>query len=227
MKKAKEEDKILVSDIEVYSGSANKALRKIIAYLESDPVQVVSLLYASSILRGKEYEEMKEAMKSFDLVLFGDEVALEVAGIRDGKTQREVRDRTLLKMLFHLFHKRGARIYILAESERDAREFREYFLRKYKGVRIVGLAKVLEGEKEYDKLLNDINGNQADCVISLLSSPFQERFIMEVKKRLDLRVFLGGGREILKLSKDNPKFNKIARIFMRYILKKEMETEEL
>lgn len=217
---------ILISEVEVSVEVAKQALRKMVSYLDSEPISLVSFLYASSILKIKEYHRMKEALQNFDLVLIGDELVLEATDGSMEAQKREIKEQQILKMFLRILHKRRAKVYLLAESEAEARQMHTYCSERYGGIQIVGLAKVSEADGEHDKIINHINGAQADCVISMLDSPFQETFMAENKNRLDLRVFLGGGREILKISKEKVKFSKIRQIFLGYILKKELKKEE-
>ena len=63
---------------------------------------------------------------------------------------------------------------------------------KFRGMMIVGSGAFPE-ECSDEMVVNEVNGLEADCILSVLPSPFQERFITANKALLNVRVWLGGG----------------------------------
>ena len=68
--------------------------------------------------------------------------------------------------------------------------FEEY----YRGTQIVGMAKVSAKNRADDMLINAINGEEVDCVLSALSSPLQEELISKNRNVMNARVWLGLGK---------------------------------
>ena len=77
---------------------------------------------------------------------------------------------------------------------------------EYRGITIVGAAKVAPGTEADDMLVNAINGGEADCVIAILTPPVQEQFIARKSGKGKVMTFLDRmlfRREIEKNKKES------------------------
>ncbi len=80
-----------------------------------------------------------------------------------------------------------------------------------------------ETENADDMLVNDINGSEVDCVLSALSAPLQEEFIVKNKGVLNARVWLGLGRGTLPMKGQSTGRGRLTRFVEKHIFKKEIE----
>ena len=134
--------KINVLDIEIDNCTAKEAMKKAVEYLASEPVNTIDLLTVDALMRQEEAAERRKIFDQLDLVLAGDGMILEAAGIESRKYLQETENQVFLRMFLRYLHKNHRRIYLLVESEEDGQELYDYLERAYGGIEIVGMAKV-------------------------------------------------------------------------------------
>ena len=215
-------EKINVLDIEIDELTAKEAMRESMEYISSEPVSVIELVTVDGLMQISEVQNLKESLNQFDLVLAGDKTILEAAEITERKFLQETENKTFLKMFMRYLHKNHKRVYLLVETEEEGERLYNYMERRYSGIQIVGLAKVAAENSADDMLVNAINGGEVDCAFSLLSAPLQEEFIVRNKGVLNIRVWLGVGKDILPIEHIKTR-GKVTKFIMNRIFKKEIE----
>lgn len=213
---------INILDIEIQPCFAKEALKKTIAYMETDPVSVIRMVTATELMNVNEDVRCKEILRGSDMILSGDRLVLEAASVRERRILKETEEKTFLKMFFRYLHKKQARVCVLAQTPKEAEDFCRYLQRRYGGIQRMDDVGVTEEAGADDRLVNAINGWEADCVLSLLPSPVQERVLSANRDRLDVRIWLGAGeslRSIARKSKPGP----VGRFIIKHIFKKELE----
>ena len=216
-------NKIDILGINIDNCTAKEAMKKSMDYLESEVVNVIEMVTVDGLMQMDAKPEIKEAVSGFDLVLAKDKAILEAAQIKDRKFLQETEGHVFLKMFMRYLHKHHKRVYLLVESEEEGTRFFDFLQYHYGGIQIVGLAKISAQDRADDMLVNDINGGEADCVFSALSSPLQEDFIIRNRTLLDIRLWLGLGNSAISVKKDRIGSGKITKVIMRFLFKKEIE----
>lgn len=217
------DDRMNVLDIGIDHCSAKEALKRTIQYLESAPVNTVELVSVEGFMQMGDLPEIKEQVRTFDLVMAGDTMVLEAAGSREKKLFQETEDRIYLKMVLQYLHKQHKRLYILVESEEEGREFYSFLQKYYRGAQIAGMAKISAQNRADDMLVNDMNAGEIDCIIAALSSPLQEEFICSNRNRINACLWLGIGKGAMPGQKSGALSEKIGLFLAKYIFRKEIE----
>ena len=215
--------KINVLDIAIDNCTAKEAMRETLSYMESDLVNVIELVTIDGLMELGTKAELKDEVGTFDLVLAGDKTILEAAQITENKCLRETEDKTFLKMFLRYLARKHKRIYLLVESEEEGQKMFGHFERYYRGAQIVGMAKVSAKNRADDMLINAINGEEVDCVLSALSSPLQEDLISQNRNVMNARIWMGLGKTGVPVIEQGFGTGKIGHFFMKQIFKKEIE----
>lgn len=215
--------KMSVLDISIDNFTAKEAMQEALAYMESDLVSVIELVTIESLMELGTEAELKEEIENFDLILAGNKTILEAAEITDHKCLRETEDKTFLKMFLRYLARKHKRVYLLVESEEEGQKMFGHFEEYYRGTQIVGMAKVSAKNRADDMLINAINGEEVDCVLSALSSPLQEELISKNRNVMNARVWLGLGKDGIPVSAKGIGGGRIGQFFMKQIFKKEIE----
>lgn len=215
--------KINVLDIDIDNYTAKEAMQEAIAYMESDPVNVIDLVTVDGLMELEETPQLKDELGEFDIVLAGDRMILEAADVTESKCLQETENKTFLRMFLRYLSKNHKRVYLLVESEEEGQKFYSHFESYYKGAQIVGMAKVSAQNRADDMLMNAINGEEADCIVSALSSPLQEDLAAKNKGLVNARVWLGMGKGYVPADRRSLIPGKFSRFVTRQIFKKEIE----
>lgn len=220
------ENKIEVLNIRVDLCTAKEAMRKATEYLNTDLMNVIEFVTPDSIIALDESDELKSQMDQFELVIAGDKSLLEAMGVRNEELAEEIEERLFLRMFFYYLHKNYKRVYLLVEEEKEAENIYEHFSKLYGGIEIVGIAKVAAENRADMMLVNAINGSEVDCVISTLSTPLQEDFLVKTKQFMNVRLWLGLGKKVMDFEERETAKRKLAKYLMKKILKKEIEKQK-
>ncbi len=215
--------RINVLDIDIDNYTAKEAMKRFVDAMQSEPLSVIEMVTADSLMQMGDALELKGEVGSFDLVLAGDTTILQSADITERKCLKEIEERTFLKMLLRYINRNHKRVYLLVESEEEGQEFLRFLEYNCRGAQIGGMAKVSDMDRADDMVVNAINGADIDCVISVMSSPLQEDFVTKNKSILNAHVFLGLGREILPLGRTGIVQSRFAQYVIKKIFLKEME----
>lgn len=215
--------RINVLDIDINNYTAKEAMKRFVDAMQSEPLSVIEMVTADSLMQMGDAPELKGEVGSFDLVLAGDTTILQSADITERKCLKEIEERTFLKMLLRYINRNHKRVYLLVESEEEGQEFLRFLEYNCRGAQIGGMAKVSDMDRADDMVVNAINGADIDCVISAMSSPLQEDFVTKNRSILNAHVFLGLGREILPLGRTGIVQSRFAQYVIKKIFLKEME----
>lgn len=216
-------EKINILDIYIHDYTAKQAMKETMAYMRSEPVNVVEMVTVDTLMYAREEKELKENIEKIDLVLPGEKEILEAADITDRRHLQEVEAQTYLKMFLRYLHKNHCRIYLLVETEEEVQEFYDYLAASYAGIQVVGIAKVAPEDSADDMVVNAINGGEVDCVIAALSAPSQERFIVRNRNLLNARVWLGVGKAVQPVYKSRKGKRRFMQFITHRIFKREIE----
>lgn len=220
------EEKINILDINIDDYTAKQAMKRVIFFMQSEAVSVIEMVTVDMLVLAKEEAQLKESIEQSDMVLPGEKAILEAADITDSRQLQEVEGQTFVKMLLKYFHKNHCRVFLLVETEEDAQKMYAFFEASYRGVQIVGMARVAEENQADDMVINAINGAEVDCVLAALPSPVQEAFITRNRSVLNARIWFGAGKMLESLYKVKNKKNRFNQFLVRRIFKKEMEKQK-
>lgn len=216
-------NKVNVLDIQFDNDTAKEAMQQVMEYMQTEPLNVVEVINADVLVKSKDNETLKDNIAQSDLVLAGERSVLELAEITDRKKLQEAGTQLFVKMLLHFFHKNHSRVFLLADSAEDQLHFKQYFEENYNGIQIVGEEVVPNDRSADDMILNSINGAEVDCIISMISTPVQEKFVARNRILLNANMWLGLGTNThLPLVK---KKSPVKSFFVKRFLKREVEKD--
>lgn len=217
------DNRISVLDINIDKLTAKEAMKRFIEFLETEPVDVIELVTAESLMQMDEMPGLKAEADSFEMVLAGETTILESAGIQDKTALSETEKQVFLKMLFRYLHRNHKRVYLLVNTQGQGEALYDYLGRSYYNIQIGGMAKVAAEDRADDMIVNAVNGADVDCVISLMSSPLREDFILKNRSRLNVRVWLGLGRELPSRNQTGMGQGRFTQFLIKKLFQKEVE----
>lgn len=219
-------EKISVLDIYVDDCSPKEALKRVIGFQKEGPVSIVETVTASNLMLLSNQDHLKEDIREFDMILAGDPAILNTTTEFRKTSEHDVEQYTFLKLLLHYLHKNRKRLYLLVEDQEESREILGFLDRHYKGIFVAGMAKVVSKDRSDDMIVNAINGADADCVLSMLSTPLQEDFIINNKNLLNVNLWIGVGKSIFPYIKTLPMKERISKYIIRKIFQKMVKEEK-
>ena len=215
-------EKIQVLGLGIDNLTAKDAVKRVVSYMETEPVNVVEMVTMNTLGKFQQDETAKELFEHFDIALASDKGILEAAGVTDERRLKEVDELLFIKMVMRFLHKNSTRVFLLAEDVADLQKLKMYMEEDYSNVQVVGTATMEENAASDDMLLNLVNGAEAECILSALPSPVEEQFIFRNQALVNAKVWLGFGNLLDELKKEKTGFMKVKEFIIRQFLKKEM-----
>lgn len=206
--------------------SAKEAMVNAIRFLEDDPIDTIELMTMDMLMAGQDDTGWKEQVAALDLVIPEEAEILEAAGVQERNLLKEAGERTFLRMFMKYLQKNHGRVYLLAETEEELERVEDSVRRYNRGIRIVGHALLSAQSGREETVINDINGTETDCILSVLPSPYQEQFISENKALLNARVWFGCGPALGRSYDDLRIFRRIKHFFIKKTFWHRVEKEQ-
>ena len=215
-------EKIQVLGLEIDNLSAKEAVKLIVDYMGTEPVNVIEMVTMNTLGKFQQDEELSTLFQAFDLALASDKGILQAAGVTEERRLKEVEELLFIKMAMRYLHKNGVKVFLLSENAADLEKLEGYMKEDYANIQVVETATLEENAVSDDMLLNLVNGAEVDCILSTLSSPTEEQFVSRNKTLINARVWLGFGNLLGEMRKQKTAFQKVKEFALRQILKREM-----
>lgn len=184
--------------------TAKDTMKTAMQYLESETVHAVEIMTLELLMQEKEDEIWREQIQQMDLVLPGEKALFATTELSDRMILKDLENRTFLRMFFRYLKKNKKTIYLLAEGEEELEKMKN-FLKGYSHSLVIAGQAVLSPENGSEEtVINEINGVEPDCILSGLSSPYGEQFIVRSKALLNARLWIGGILSLARLAEKKP-----------------------
>lgn len=192
------EKKLNILEVEIDGITAKAAMKAAVGYMQSETLSTIEIVTMDMLIQGQENPEWRALTKEVDLLLPGDWEIFEVASIDDKTLLKDVTNHVFLSMFLRYLQRNKKQIFLLADTAEKMEELKQVLVDAVRGNLLIGGAGVLEPDGRVEELINEINGAEIDCIISVLPSPFQEEFIGKNSALLSARLWFGGGNAILQ-----------------------------
>lgn len=215
----------IVAGIKLNSYSTIENLTRIGNNLDNNVFTGIEEVYMRTLLLAKEEEDVRKAIEAMDVTIVAETEILEAVGENTILRKREIERREFFFQLMRILERNGYTVYILGESVKEVEETCQYIVDEFPRLKLIG-AKALEGSEESDEsVINDINMMAPDVIVSVISSPLQEKFFIEHKSMLSARIWYGAGSEKI-IGRKHTLGAKLLRKFREQKLKNIIERDE-
>lgn len=219
-------ENIHIFDVKIQGLTVKEAMRQVIEYLNTDVLNTVEIMTMDMLMQGQDNADWKEKAAQLDLVLPGEREILDAVKIQDRILIRDVENSVFLKMFLKYFQKNHKKVFLLAEDEEEAAVLAEEMGRYHRGIVITGSFILPREEGQIENVINEINGTETDCLVSVLSSPWQEEFIAAQRALLNVRLWLGCGDTLRQIYKEKRTGGKVRKFFLKKVFRYKVEKEK-
>ena len=165
------EEKINILDLDLDCVTAKDAMIQAIQFLESESLDAIEIISMNVLMEYQDNDQWRKLTAELGMLIPGEAEILKAA---------DISDRTKL-------------IYVLAQSEEEYLAAEDILRKRNHGLRFSGHSILDPQEAREENVINDINGTETDCILSVLHTPYQEEFISRNRALLNARVWLGCG----------------------------------
>ena len=187
------EEKINILDLDLDCITAKDAMIQAIQFLDSESLDVIEIISMNALMEYQDNDQWRNLTAEMGMLIPGEAEILKAADISDRTKLKEAEEGTFLKLFIKYLEKKRKNIYVLAQSEEEYLVTEEILRKRNRGIRISGHSVLDPQEAREENVINDINGTETDCILSVLHTPYQEEFVSRNRALLDVSVWLGCG----------------------------------
>ena len=148
-------------------------------YLSNDKLNTIGIVTMQMLMQASKEPTWKQYIEDLDLTVIGETEVLEAAGIDpETPSYEEVETNEFIARFFWGLIQKKSRIFVLGDTGEELQTLQKYLTETYPGIEIGGGAVVetLE-ESAFDSLVNEINSQTTDVIVSGLVKVFLLRFL--------------------------------------------------
>ena len=164
-------------------------------YLSNDKLNTIGIVTMQMLMQASKEPTWKQYIEDLDLTVIGETEVLEAAGIDpETPSYEEVETNEFIARFFWGLIQKKSRIFVLGDTEEELQTLQKYLTETYPGIEIGGGAVVetLE-ESAFDSLVNEINSQTTDVIVSGLAGTRQDRFVLENSSKISAKIWLSLG----------------------------------
>jgi len=203
--------KIEVMNIKLDNYPMREAMMLVETFLNNTVLNTIEEISRPMIVTAAGDAEVKECIEALDLAVPGDKEILAEAGVSTSIVERN-------NSFFYEFAKRVVRnnkkVFVLSEDEEGIARAKKFLAEGYGRMEVLGTC-ALSDYAEEAGVINEINILMPDVILSVLSSPMQEKFLLRHKGHLHAKVWYGMNNEGLIDHESGRARRKIRRIMRR------------
>ncbi|MCT4542488.1 MAG: WecB/TagA/CpsF family glycosyltransferase [Vallitalea sp.] len=185
--------KVDILGVNVDNDDMNKAVNKVIEYMDSDGKYKIYTPNPEFVMMSIEDEEFKGILNKGDLVI-PDGIGIVIASkILGKKIPERVAGYDLVQNVFKRIKKTNRTVYLLGASEGVAIKAADKMREIHKGLKIVGVHDGYFDENEEKNIMESINTLKPDLLLVGLGAPRQEKWIDNNIHKLNIKVAIGVG----------------------------------
>lgn len=186
-----QKNQVRLLDLTIEWKSPQEYLDQIDLFLDQNKMNTIALLTVPVLLEASESEEVQRVLQNADLLLPAEAEIFQLLKEGDGRMYAE----DALYLLFSRFTEQHSRVMILEDTKEDAEHVKKLFQERYPELNILGCAGTVDLEETAaDHLMNEINSQEIDLIISSLLGTAADAFMLQHKAKITPGIWINLGR---------------------------------
>lgn len=191
------DEKLNVLGVNLNYCNINQLTDILTEYLNDYCMNTISLIHIPTLIMALDDDKFKNYIEELDCAIPNDRAIMEAAGITNESILDDISERVPLQTIFKYLSDNQNTVYILGENEENTDKYYHTLSEKYNMINYIGKLAINSEQMDDDFIVNELNSASADVVISVLKTPFQEKFVSENKNKINAKLWLGLGEESL------------------------------
>lgn len=216
------ERKIEVLGVKIDNLKSEQAVRMYREYLNNDCLNLIEVVSKDMLIKAGKSEELKGWIEGLDMTILSDKEILEAAQIEDPVRLEEVQYNRLLELFIKEIIREHKSVFFLTETEEQMETFENYMKKYYHNLRVSGKYVVENCWGDEDKIVNEINMQTPDVVMSVLGTPLQEQFINTHKHKLNTKIWLGIGKNVKGVHEQYGRRGWLSKLIVKKVFQKKV-----
>ncbi len=197
--------KIRLLGMEIDNFTLREEMKKSKSFYDKQELNIIRTVSVKMLSMAAQNQIVRDGIAQADLIVVGDREILTEAGIYSAQRLREASEQEFMTEFLKESIHCGGSFFLVAQSQAELASFLKYLKIKYENMRIVGNYVLDACGKEYDMMINEINAAAPDIILSALSSPQEDAFLMQEKAKISARVWYSVGTDF-RVAQKKPSF---------------------
>lgn len=175
------------------------------------------------LLLAENDDVIREALRSVEHTVIAERGILEAVGADSYQRKHEIDHHDFFYEMMKRIERNHKSIFVVGQTMQKTQQMCERILQLYPKCNVIGAEALEECSGNLDALINEINGQTPDVIISVIPSPVQEHFLMENREKLSAGLWYGMGT----MEMEDPKSgftHVIRKMFRTYKLEKHLNS---
>ena len=179
-----------VLGVELQDYTVREAMRKTDSFLKDTKVSTIAYITARGLMAAEESQELKTFLSNIDLTVAADTDIIRAAGIENRNRTKEIENDEFMEEFLKKLVRGKRKVYLLTGTDEQLEALENCLMSYQENLKIVGRFSLDSLEKDEDWLINEMNGQAPDVVISNISSPQRESFFENNHMKMNARIWL-------------------------------------
>lgn len=179
-----------VLGVELQDYTVREAMRKTDVFLRDQKLSTIAYITTRGLMATEESPELRTFLSNLDLTVAADSDILHAAGIENRNRIKEIENDEFMEEFLKKLVRGRKSVYLLTGTKDQLVQLEECLKSYQHSLRIIGRFSLDELEKEEDWLINEMNSQMTEVVISNISSPQRESFFENNHMKMNAHIWL-------------------------------------
>ena len=174
-----------------------------------------------TLMQAETDEVIKDALQMAEHTVIAEAGILDAVGAGSYQRRHEIEHHDFFYELMKRIERNHKTLFVIGDSMERVEQMCERIMELYPKCEVIGAEAIEECSGNLDALINEINSQTPDVIISVIPSPLQEHFLVENREKLSAGLWYGMGTMELEAPKGGVA-NGIRKMFRAHKLEKHL-----
>ena len=210
-----------VAGIELDNYTVRETIMNVEKNMSDSGFHTIEEVNMDMLIQAESDEVIREALASVEHTVIAEREILEAVGADSYQRKHEIDHHDFFYEMMKRIERNHKTIFVVGEKAEHTQQMCNRIMELYAKCNVIGAEALEECSGNLDALINEINSQTPDVIISVIPSPMQEHFLMENREKLSAGLWYGMGT--MELEEPKRGFaNGIRKMFRTHKLEKHL-----
>ena len=210
-----------VAGIELDNYTVRETIMSVEKKMADSGFHTIEEVNMDMLLLAESDEVIREALASVEHTVIAEKGILEAVGADSYQRKHEIEHHDFFFEMMKRIERNRKTIFAVGQTMEQTQQMCDRIMELYPKCEVIGAEAIEECSGNIDALINEINSQTPDVIISVIPSPAQEHFLMENREKLSAGLWYGMGT--MELEEPKKGFaNGIRKMFRTHKLEKHL-----
>ena len=185
--------KIEVAGIQLDNYTVRESMMQVDKNISAAGLYTIEEVNMDMILHAGTDESLKKVLSFLNETIISENAILKAVNQLTMQRQHEIQDHTFFFELMKYLERNQKAVFLLGETDEETRRMQNFMLQSFPRMNICKMEILEQYTGEFDSVINDLNAEAPDAVVSILSHPRQENFLETYRDKISAGLWYGMG----------------------------------